>query len=109
MEAGFSVKFIIYTLRRIVRVELSRRIIRAELSCAELSAPNCPAPNCPGTGRKGRMRRATFDDVDAIMDINDNTYDGLDYMPTLFYIMHSKLHVIYVYDGRLVSLTSFIN
>src|SRR6218665_2780552 len=30
------------TLRRIVRDELSRRIVRAELSCAELSAPNCP-------------------------------------------------------------------
>ena len=24
-----------------------RRIVRNELSCAELSAPNCPAPNCP--------------------------------------------------------------
>src|SRR6218665_187699 len=50
MEAGFCIKFIIYTLRRIVREKFSRRIVRAELSCAELSAPNCPAPNCPGTG-----------------------------------------------------------
>jgi len=64
-------------------------------------------------GRKGRMRRANFDDLDAIMDINDDIYDGLDYMPALFYtFMQSKLHVMYVYeeDGKLVSLTltSFI-
>ncbi len=59
------------------------------------------------------MRRATFDDLNAIMDINDDIYDGLDYMPALFYtFMQSKLHVMYVYeeDGKLVSLTltSFI-
>ena len=64
-------------------------------------------------GRKGSMRRANFDDLDAIMDINDDIYDGLDYMPALFYtFMQSKLHVMYVYeeDGKLVSLTltSFI-
>jgi len=35
VEAGFSIKFIIYTLLRIVR--------------DELSAPNCPAPKCLGT------------------------------------------------------------
>jgi len=56
-------------------------------------------------GRSGRVRRATFDDLEAIVDINDNVYEGLDYMPALFYtFMHSKLHVIYVYeeDGKLV-------
>src|SRR5688572_1992635 len=56
-------------------------------------------------GRKVRVRRATFDDLNAIMDINDNVYDGFDYMPALFYtFMHSKLHVIYVHeeDGKLV-------
>src|SRR6218665_2073985 len=42
MRAGFYNKLILYTLRRIVREELSRRIVRAELSCAELSSPNCP-------------------------------------------------------------------
>ena len=60
-------------------------------------------------GRQGRMRRATFDDLNAIMDINDNVYDGCDYMSTLFYtFMQSKLHIIYVFeeDGKLVSLTS---
>jgi len=41
MREGFSNKLILYTLRRIVRDELSRRIVRAELSCAELSGhPN---------------------------------------------------------------------
>ena|SRR6218665_4142989 len=59
-------------------------------------------------GRKGRMRCATFDDLNAIMDINDDIYEGLDYMPALFYtFMQSKLHVLYVYeeDGKLVSFT----
>lgn len=50
-------------------------------------------------GRRGRLRRATFDDLNAIMDIKDNIYEGLDYMPMLFHIfMQSKLHVIYVYE-----------
>ena len=56
-------------------------------------------------GRSGRVRRATFDDLKAIIDINDDVYDGLDYMEALFYtFMHSKLHVIYVHeeDGKLV-------
>ena len=64
-------------------------------------------------GRKGRIRRATIHDLNAIMDINDNVYLGLDYLPELFNVyMQSKLHVLYVYeeDGRLVglSLISFI-
>ena len=56
-------------------------------------------------GRSGRVRRATFDDLNAIMNINDDVYQGFDYMPALFYtFMHSKLHVIYVLeeDGKLV-------
>lgn len=55
--------------------------------------------------RSGRVRRATFADLDAIMDINDNIYDGTDYFPAYFYIfMHSKQYAIYVYelDGKLV-------
>src|SRR6218665_2248070 len=40
MKAGFSIQLILY-IARIVRDELSRRIVRAELSNAELSAPNC--------------------------------------------------------------------
>jgi len=62
-------------------------------------------------GRKGRIRRATFDDLNAIMDIKDDIYDGLDYMPALFYnFMQSKLCVLYVYeeDGKMVSLTLII-
>ena len=62
-------------------------------------------------GGNGRIRRATFDDLNAIMDINDNVYDGFDYMPALFYtFMHSKLHVIYVYedDGKLVMISALI-
>lgn len=58
-----------------------------------------------------RIRRAKFDDLNAIMDINDNIYDGLDYMPALFYtFMHSKLHAIYVHeeDGKIVGLSKFI-
>ena len=54
---------------------------------------------------RGRVRRATFADLDAILDINDNIYDGLDYMPAYFYIfMHSKNYAIYIYelDGQLV-------
>jgi len=35
--AEFSIKFIIYTLRRIVWDELARRIVRAELSCTVVS------------------------------------------------------------------------
>ena len=31
VEADFSIKFIIYAMRRIVRSEMSRRIVRAEL------------------------------------------------------------------------------
>src|SRR6218665_2419925 len=53
----------------------------------------------------GRVRRATFADLDAILDINDNIYDGLDYMPAYFYIfMHSKDYAMYVFelDGQLV-------
>jgi len=56
-------------------------------------------------GRSGRVRRATFDDLKAIIDINDNVYEGFDYMPAFFYtFMHSKQHVIYVYEenGKLV-------
>jgi len=63
-------------------------------------------------GSKGRMRRATFDDLNAIMDINDNINDGVDYMPTLFYtFMQSKLHIVYVFeeDGKLVSLIHSLN
>lgn len=49
--------------------------------------------------RKGRLRRATIDDLNAIMNINDNVYLGLDHLPELFYVyMQSKLHVLYVYD-----------
>src|SRR6218665_1334907 len=62
-------------------------------------------------GRNGRVRRATFDDLKAIIDINDDVYDGLDYMEAFFYTcMHSKLHVIYVHeeDGKLVGLSRFI-
>ena len=51
MRAGFSNKLILYTLRRIVR---------AELSCAELSAPNCPAPNCPDTDNDDDGRFISF-------------------------------------------------
>src|SRR6218665_2113445 len=53
----------------------------------------------------GRVRRATFADLDAILDINDNIYDGLDYMPAYFYIfMHFKNYAMYVFelDGQLV-------
>lgn len=56
-------------------------------------------------GRRGIVRRATFADFDAILDINDDIYEGLDYFPTLFYVfMQSKQYAIYVYevDGQLV-------
>src|SRR6218665_2529883 len=54
MRAGFYNKLILYTLRQIVREELSapncpRRIVLRRIVLAELSAPNCPAPNCPDT------------------------------------------------------------
>ena len=58
----------------------------------------------------GRVRRATFADLDAILDINDNIYDGLDYMPAYFYIfMHSKDYAMYVFelDGQLVGYGIF--
>ena len=46
MRAKFSNKLILYTLRRIVRNELSRRIVRAELSCAELSCAELSGHRC---------------------------------------------------------------
>jgi len=47
MRAGFSNKLILYTLRRIVRAELSAPKYPAP-NCLH-SATNCPAPNCPDT------------------------------------------------------------
>lgn len=51
------------------------------------------------------IRRVNFSDLEAIMAINDDIYEGLDYMPILFYtFLHSKQHEMYVYeeDGKLV-------
>lgn len=80
---------------------------REQLQERELVGRDEAKADAKGGGRKGRIRRATFDDLNAIMEINNNIYDGFDYMPAFFYIfMQSKLHVIYVYeeDGKLVRL-----
>ncbi len=44
-----------------------------------------------------RIRRATHDDYEAVLAINDNIYDGQDYMPTLFHqFLQCKQFVVYV-------------
>lgn len=58
----------------------------------------------------GRVRRATFSDLQAIIDINDNVSEGLDYFPGTFFIyMHSKRHAIYVYEqnGKVLGVVNF--
>lgn len=51
------------------------------------------------------IRRVSFNDLEAVMAINDDVYEGLDYLPSLFYtFLHSKQHEMYVYerDGKVV-------
>ena len=43
------------------------------------------------------VRRATHADYEAVLAINDNIYDGRDYMPTLFHhFIQCKQFVVYV-------------
>ena len=52
------------------------------------------------------LRRATPSDYQAVIDIDDNVYNGLDYMPLMFHqFLHSKHHVMLVieYVGKIVS------
>src|SRR6218665_579151 len=49
MEAGLMKNIAERERDFVIILYTLRRIVRAELSCAELSAPNCPAPNCPDT------------------------------------------------------------
>ena len=52
-------------------------------------------------------RRATFEDLQAVLDIRENIYNGADYMKAMFfYFMQTNSHVIYVleYRGKVVSI-----
>ena len=43
------------------------------------------------------VRRATPADYQAVIDIDDNVYDGLDYMPTMYHqFLHSRHHLMLV-------------
>lgn len=57
------------------------------------------------------IRRVSFNDLEAVMAINDDVYEGLDYLPSLFYtFLHSKQHEMYVYerDGKVISLVNYL-
>jgi len=52
------------------------------------------------------VRPATFSDYEAVMDIDRNLFQGLDYLPSMFYqFLHRKQHFLYVgeLDGKVVS------
>ena len=57
-----------------------------------------------------RLRRASADDYDAILDINRNVYEGFDYLPSLFhtFLQHPDIR-LYVteYNGEIVSILKF--
>jgi len=53
------------------------------------------------------LRRATPSDYQAVIDIDDNVFDGLDYMPLMFYqFLQSRHHVVLVIEhaGQIVSI-----
>lgn len=60
---------------------------------------------------RGKVRRARVDDLEAIIDINDNVYDGLDYFPVKFEkFLDDERYAIYVFEmenGKLASLCNF--
>ena len=51
------------------------------------------------------VRRATPADYQAVIDIDDNVYDGLDYVPTMYHqFLHSRhqLMLVIVDSGKVV-------
>ena len=45
------------------------------------------------------LRRATPSDYQAVIDIDDNVYNGVDYMPLMFYqFLHSRHHLMLVIE-----------
>lgn len=71
-----------------------------EMMKTSISTDDGEANSLPGIVRKAR-----FSDLEAIMDINRDVHEGLDYFPAMFHhFMHSKLHSLYIYeeDGKAV-------
>lgn len=63
-------------------------------------------------GNELLIRRATIADFEAVLDIYDDVYEGLDYMPTTYHeFFHSRQHVFYVAQnssGQLVGIYVYI-
>jgi hypothetical protein len=53
------------------------------------------------------VRSAKISDFQAVMDIDDNVYDGLDYLPSMYFqFLQSRHHLMVVWEvsGKIVSL-----
>ena len=53
-----------------------------------------------------KVRKATFQDYEAILDINRNVFQGFDYLPSWFYeMMHNPCSIAWVQEikGKVVS------
>jgi hypothetical protein len=52
------------------------------------------------------VRQATSGDYQSVIDIDDNIYNGLDYMPSMFHqFLQSRHHLLLVFEenGKIVS------
>jgi hypothetical protein len=63
-------------------------------------------------GDELHFRQATLSDFKAVLNIDDNVYEGLDYMPTIYHeFFHSKQHIFYVAEnsiGQLVGICEYV-
>jgi L-amino acid N-acyltransferase YncA len=58
------------------------------------------------------IRQAKIADFKAVLDIYDDVYEGLDYMPTIYHeFFHSRQHIFYVAEnssGQLVGICMYV-
>ena len=47
------------------------------------------------------VRRAKMEDYEAVLKIDDNVYDGADYLPAMYYVyLQSHKHLVLVREGE---------